>query len=439
MDLLRSQFSRLRQSLPQPQQMPGNYPSSPRQELSWYVQVSKQVNYILITPLALCVRALMSVLSLLFKTLYVLDKPRESSSDVRATSALLNDPIRRAEQFVAELEENLPITQQQQPSFPGQAVTNLPPFFQGSYSLALYMANTRAKFLFVYLTNSHTEGSKSLFEKVITNKKFNELVSDTEKTIIWGGDVAQAEAYQLATNLNISKFPMLGLLCLTRATKMTPEGPTKEAARISLVLKIQGGIRDSADVGALIHSKFVKKMMRYEPELALIRAELRERLAEEQLRRTQQENFQKSLQQDKLKKMRKEKEELLVKYLKWRQPHILRIVAGEATSPTLRVAFKFENGQRVTLNFSQESSIEDLFTYVELSIRNMLNSHYEVLLSDEEAQSLFNKQARDYKCRLTSSVPPRSSLNEYPLTTLVKDVPFITPSGLLMVESMEDN
>lgn len=360
-----------------------------------------------------------------------------NGSGTRASSALMNDPIRRAEQFVLELEESIPLSQQCQGNRADINVETLPPFFQGSYSQALYMANTRAKFLFVYLTNAHTEGSKSLFEKVIINKSFVNLFKGNEMAIIWGGNVVNAEAYQLATNLNVTKFPMLGLLCLTRPTIMTPEGPRKDSARISLILKIQGGIRDSTDVEALIQNKFIKKMVRYEPELALIRAELRDKLEQEALLRTQHENYQKSLAQDKLKKQQKLQEELLIKYLKWRQPYIKHILSEESSEPSLRIAFKFENGFRVTENFPQECEIEDLFTYVELSNRNMLDSQFEVTLSDEEAEKLFKKWDRVYKCQLTSTVPPRPSLNDFPLSTKIKDVNFITPSGLLMVESAE--
>lgn len=437
MDWFNAQLDRFRLQQ-QSQQLPGNYPTPANTGSPWYAYAADAFNFFFILPLTVLVRALLSVISLLFRTLYVLDRPREhfvNGSDTRASSALMNDPIRRAEQFVLELEESIPLTQQCQGGLGNPNIDRLPPFFQGSYSQALYMASSRAKFLFVYLTNPHTEGSKSLFEKIIISKSFGKLFSGNEMTIIWGGNVANAEAFQLATNLNVTKFPMLGLLCLTRPTVMTPEGPRKDSARISLVLKIQGGIRDSADIESLIQNKFVKKMMRYEPELALIRAELREKLEQEALLRTQHENYQKSLAQDRLKKQQKLQEELLLKYLKWRQPSIKHMLADGNNEQTLRIAFKFENGLRVTENFPQECEIEDLFTYVELRNRNMFDSQFEVTMSDEEAESLFKKWDRVYKCQLTSTVPPRPSLNDLPLSTKIRDVNFITPSGLLMVES----
>lgn len=435
MDWINAQLNRFRQTH-RPQPLPGGYPSSPPPQTPWYSTVMDGFNYFIILPVSILLRILLAILSLLFKTIYNIDGSRDYAlhgSETTASSALVNDPIRRAEQFVMEQEECLPPTHYQRS---GSGVDHLPPFFQGSYSQALYMANSRAKFLFVYLTNPHTEGSKSLFEKVIINPSFIKIFANNEKTLIWGGNVAHAEAYQLATNLNITKFPMLGLLCLARTTKMTPEGPRKEVARISLILKIQGGIRDSVDVDNLIQSKFVKKMMRYEPELALIRAELREKYELDVMLRRQEEDYQRSLEQDRIKKRQKEDEELLVKYLKWRQPYFLQLIAGNESSPTLRIAFKFEDGYRVTICFPQDSSIEDLFVYVELYTRGMLNSQYEVTISDEVAQSMFNKRPRNYKSRLTSTVPPRPSLNDLPLSTRIKDVEFITPSGLLMVESI---
>ena len=61
------------------------------------------------------------------------------------------------------------------------------------------------------------------------------------------------EAYQLANSLAVTKFPFLGLLCLTRSLKMTPEGPRKTVSKLSLVSKIQGNIINTQSLSLGLH------------------------------------------------------------------------------------------------------------------------------------------------------------------------------------------
>ena len=87
------------------------------------------------------------------------------------------------------------------------------------------MATNRAKFLLVYLSNSQNENSSTIFNKVITNPDFISLFNSNPNILIWGGDLTNPEAYQLANSLNVTKFPFLGLLCLTKQQRCHNKGP----------------------------------------------------------------------------------------------------------------------------------------------------------------------------------------------------------------------
>lgn len=388
-----------------------------------------------IRPVAKWVAALLYVFARLLRFLYFF----ESGSDrvvvggtTSLNTALMSDPIRRAEQFVQDLEERLLPQQHFSLYHSDLNVAHLPPFFQGSYTQALYMATQRAKFLFIYLTNPHNEGSSSVFERIVTNQKFISIFANNDQAIIWGGDLANPEAYQLANSLNITKFPVLGLLCLTRTTTMTPQGPQKTTPRISLISKIQGGVSEAEDADGLIHSKFIKRMMKYDPELSIMRAELRGKFLNDAMRQKQDLDYQHALLNDRRKKEEKRRKALAEKYLQWKQPYIRDLVENEADGTnTARVAIKFEDGKRVTVNFPKDCPISDIFLLVELTRRNMLDTDYGSVDERELADFVMS-----YEFKLTSSVPPRPALNDLDMLTPIDTVSYIYPSGLLMVEKI---
>lgn len=420
--------------------IPGLFPSTEEEQSqsnmqSAFQSASNKLKVLFIRPIAYWVLTFLLVIGRLLRFLYFVEGNSERPSGATTIStAIINDPIRRAEQFVEELEENLLPQQQFSLYHSDSNEAHLPPFFQGSYTQALYMATQRAKFLFIYLTNPQNEGSRSMFENIVTSKKFISIFSENNQVIIWGGDLANPEAYQLANSLNITKFPMLGLLCLTRTTSMTPQGPTKTTPRISLILKIQGGLNPQEDADMLINNKFTKRMMKYEPELALIRGELRDKYMADAVRRKQDMDYQQALMKDRQKKEEKARKKLVDKFLKLKQPYFRNLVDAQPDgSNTARIAIKFENGRRQTVNFPKTSPISDIFLFVELSQRGMLESAPEGAISDQDERNVADVPMK-YDFKLTSSAPPRPSLNDLDVSSPIYSLEFLYPNGLLMVE-----
>ena len=70
----------------------------------------------------------------------------------------------------------------------------------------IYIWLLKGKFLFVYLTNPHNENANGIFNNIITNEIFK-IFRTNENIIIWGGDLTNPEAYQLANSLAVTKFP----------------------------------------------------------------------------------------------------------------------------------------------------------------------------------------------------------------------------------------
>lgn len=447
----RRQYDLLPTTNDPPQNIPGSFPAAdettvdePSNTRSIGNRIVEWLIFLFVEPITIAAVITLSLLSKFFSFLYFEDNAaqrRRSGSETATTScnALMNDPISKVERFVRALEENL-LPEQLYSSHTDNHVASLPPFFQGSYTQALYMAINRGKFLYVYLTNPSNESSSSIFDHIITNPKFISIFTTENRNnqnIIWGGDLTNLEAYQLANSLNVTKFPFLGVLCLTRTSTMTPQGPSKTPPKISLILKIQGGIGD-VDPARLIQGKFIKRSLKYEPDLALIRAELKEKYMSELVRKQQNADYQQSLLKDRQKKAQKIPKKLAADYLRWKQAHILhlRLTQGQDRPNVARIAIKMAGGNRETFLFPGDLPIEDIFVFVELQQKNLLDEETNFTLTETEAQEKFKDFAYPYKFRLVSPVPPLPLLSDYDRNTMIKDVSFIYPSGLLMVERL---
>lgn len=397
------------------------------------------INYIFIKPIIIVLVIFFRIIAQLLNVIYFREKHgtrSRSFSNTTASSTLINDPIDRVNHFVRVLEDNLTPQQQYGQSHMPVSVSSLPPFFEGSYTQALYMSHQRAKFLFVYLTHPQNENSSIIFNKIITNPEFISLFNDPN-IIIWGGDLTNLETYQLANSLNVTKFPFLGLLCLTRTSTMSPQGPVKTSPKISLVLKIQGSFPEDQNPSVIIQNKFKKRISKYEDELSLIRSELRDKYMSQVILRQQDLNYQKSLAEDRLKKQKKQYEKVKKQYLIWKTKDFENWrsdpVAGSA-----RVAIKLQNGNRVTFHFPPEASVREIFTYVELLNGGYLDGNISGNVTDSDVQKYnLNFFKITYKFKLLSPLPPKRNLNDLLVTeTKVKDIDCIYPNGLLIVEDL---
>lgn len=420
--------------------MPGNFPEedvnpAPRNTFNsatinaTAVSVSAWLSFLVVKPVTVILLVLLRVLAKLVNVLYFKDHyvaPGHSNAH--------NDPIDKVSRFVRDLEDSLSPSQHQQRLQDENSV--LPPFFQGSYTQALYMAHQRARFLFVYLTHPQNENSQNIFHQVVTNPDFLGLF-DNENVLIWGGDLTNPEAYQLANSLNVTRFPFVGLLCLARSTTMSPQGPVKTSPKISLVLKIQGTAGTTQqEARALINKKFVQKIAKYEPDLLAIREELREKFASHALLRQQDLNYQNSLARDRKKKEEANNKLLYKQYLAWKAGYFDKLLE-DTSGDRARVAIKLKSGTRSVFMFPADAPVRDLFTYVELVNGDLLNGKLFSNIPDAEAAQTFANLKFKYDFKLLSPVPPRTVINELVDTeTKIRDVDCIYPNGMLMVEDL---
>ncbi|KAK6198934.1 uncharacterized protein RJT21DRAFT_52587 [Scheffersomyces amazonensis] len=406
----------------------------------YFKKLLQWINYLIIKPIIIVLVVSFRVLAKIINVIYFKDSGDEvlHGSIVSNTNNNhinnINDPIDKVNKFIRDLEDNLTPEQLSQSS----ADNYLPPFYQGSYTQALYMATNRAKFLFIYLTNPYNENSSAIFKKIITNPTFISSFQTNPELLIWGGDLTNPEAYQLANSLNVTKFPFLGLMCLTRSTTMTQSGPVKTSPKVSLVSKLQGGLLtnnngEDPDINNLIKSKFLKKIEKYSPELALIRNELRDKFMSQVLLKQQEINYNNSLRKDQQKKKEKIERELKKQYLQYIVPKFRQYQTSQPD--TARIAIKLNSGKRVTYYFPKDNTVEDIFIMVELINEGYLEDGESLVLTDDEAKKKFEDFKLNFKFKLVSPLPPRVVLNNV-IDQPIKDIDSIYPSGLLIIEDL---
>ncbi|KAI5965588.1 ucp10 [Candida pseudojiufengensis] len=451
----------------QDQQLPGAFPNDESieeenlrrrnsfnsQSLNEYASILlKWINYLLIQPIIISIIIIFRILSkvlntIYFKNLNVLPSPNENI-----------DPIDKVNKFVRNLEDNIQpkITNlTDSPTTTNNIITNhhpqLPPFYEGSYTQALYMATHRAKFLFVYLTNPQNENSSFIFNEIILSSEFNKIFyssTNQNNIIIWGGDLTNPEAYQLANSLNVTKFPFLGLLCLTRLTKMTPDGPKKDPAKISLIAKLQGGniktnnggLNNEEDSKIIIKNKFLKKIEKYEPELSLIRKEYQDHYMTEILKKQQEYNYLLSLQKDIQKKNAKEKAKKQDEFFKSKASVFQQFQLQPTTTNVknyAKIVLKFSDSTRKTIYLPKSLKVINIYIYVELLKRKLINESPKGKIQNIEEINDIDNDLKDieFKFKISSPLPPRLDLKTK-INELIENVDIIYPNGLLLVEDI---
>lgn len=129
-----------------------------------------------------------------------------------------------------------------------------PRFVASSWRQATAQAHAEFKFLLVYVHSAEHEDTDSFCREVLCSPDVVEYVNNT--FVSWGGDVRKADAFGLASRLNVSTYPFLALLAYS-------------GSRTKLVMAVQGKVakeqllaamaRAVEDQGALLVAERVER------------------------------------------------------------------------------------------------------------------------------------------------------------------------------------
>jgi FAS-associated factor 2 len=247
------------------------------------------------------------------------------------------------------------------------------PFHEGGYAHAFDIAKRDLKFLLVVLLSPEHDDNSLFVRDTLLAPEFVEWVKNpSNNVILWAGTVQDAEAYQVSTALNVSKFPYTALIVHT---------PSVSSSAMSKITISAGPIAAQELI-----QKFQRAMQTQNAELDRIRSQRREQEATRNLRQEQESAYERSLAQDR-EKARKRKEEEAArekaereererlerkadqarKLTQWRLWRAQSIPAepDASVADIVRISIRMPTGERVIRKFRAEADLEELYAFVE--------------------------------------------------------------------------
>ena len=245
-------------------------------------------------------------------------------------------------------------------------------FFDGGQAQALDTAKRELKFLLVVLISpEHDDTSTFVRETLLAPEVVAFVNNPANNIIVWGGNVLEPEAYQVASDYMCTKFPASCLISLT---------PKEGSTRMGIVKRLAGPMTPGAYLSGLEGA-----MAKYRPDIESLRAERAAQAVARNLRSEQDSAYERSLAMDRERARRKREEEanaraaeerarekaeaearqeeLRTQWRRWRATTI-------APEPTdgVRLALNMPpsaGGGRVVRKFASDAPLDELYAFVE--------------------------------------------------------------------------
>ncbi|QIW96157.1 hypothetical protein AMS68_001675 [Peltaster fructicola] len=325
--------------------------------------------------------------------------------------------------FVRELEEEY------------GSVAGTLPFYQGSYANAFDTTSRDLKFLLVVFLSPEHDDTAPFVRQTLLAPEFVEFVQKPENNIVlWAGSVQDAEPYQVAGALHVTRFPYTCLIVHTPSTGSTA---------MSKIAAISG-----LSTAQELINKFHTAMNTQAAELDRVRRQRAEQAATRNLRQEQESAYERSLAQDREKARRRKEEEAarakeekeeqektrrrdeearnLAQWRRWRSQS-LPAEPDAAVKDAVRVSIRLQNGERLTRRFQPDADLEELYAFVEC---------HEMLIDTLAEKHVDEPASYDhvYQFRLVSPMPREV----YDLEKGGSLRSRIGRSGNLIVESLVD-
>lgn len=248
--------------------------------------------------------------------------------------------------------------------------------------------------------------------------------------LVWAGNVAELEAFRVSTALNVGRYPFVGVIV------SDPELPTEmicvaKIEGLTVLTELLAGLQEVIDT--------------FQPTLISLRADKQEQNLSRTIREEQDAAYESSLRKDRERaarerQAREEAQNIAAtlatreqNVVAWRQVKTSELPAEPvATKNVSRISFRMPDGSRKIRKFSSDSSIEDIYTWIDLQLHP---------ISVDESQERSYNLPDDYQhiYSFTLAIPmPRQVLE--PDSGKIESYKDIYPSGSLVVEitSAED-
>lgn len=302
-------------------------------------------------------------------------------------------PRDTAERFMREFEEEYGVTH------------GTLPFHEGGYAQAFDVAKHELKYLLVVLLSPEHDDTGVFVRETLLSTEFTTFVNNPSNNIVlWAGTVQDAEAYQVSTALNVTRFPYVSMIVHT---------PSVSSTAMSKIATATGPV-----AAPDLLSKVQTAMQNQNAELERVRSSRREQEATRNLRQEQESAYERSLAQDREKARRRKEEEAekekaereerekaerkadearkLAQWRRWRAQSI-PAEPGADVKEAVRISLRLPNAERVIRKFRREADLEELYAFVEC---------YDLLVGVSEKQASEPEgYNHEYKFRLVSPMP----------------------------------
>ncbi|KAI1357877.1 UBX domain-containing protein [Xylaria arbuscula] len=281
--------------------------------------------------------------------------------------------------------------------------SNALPFYEGGFAQALDTAKKELKFLLIMLISPEHDDTEPFTRDTLLSPEVTNYINDPANNIIlWGGNVLDSEAYQVASEYNCTKFPFSCLVCLT---------PKEGSTRMSIVKRLAGPLSPSTYLAELQTA-----INKYAPDLAGVRAERTAQQVARNLRTEQDDAYERSLARDRERaRQRKEAEAAAAEsekraqeeaeaaerrehqkqqWRRWRATTI-KPEPGSSASPkdVVRLALMMPSAGRIVRRFAADTTVEELYAFVECY--DMLTTNPELNGEDDEKKGLDGEDVGD--------------------------------------------
>ncbi|KAH8648386.1 hypothetical protein BX600DRAFT_389021 [Xylariales sp. PMI_506] len=312
-------------------------------------------------------------------------------------------------------------------------------FLEAGFAQALDTAKNDLKFLLIILMSPEHDDTESFTRETLLSPQLKAFLADPANNILlWGGNVLDSEAYQVAAEYNATKFPFSCLVCLT---------PKEGSTRMSIVKRLVGPVS-----AATYLAELQTAINKYSPDLATARAERSAQEVARNMRAEQDNAYERSLARDRERARQRREAEAAAReaeqrareeaalaekraaqrqqWRRWRASTIPSEPDTDTTSGVVRLALKLPEDSgavRIVRKFAASTTMEELYAFVECF--DLLS-----LSQGGAAGEAPDGYEHDYRFRIVGLMP-RVVYEPDAATTLGEK---IGRSGNLIVESIVD-
>ncbi|KAK0798589.1 UBX domain-containing protein 10 [Friedmanniomyces endolithicus] len=253
------------------------------------------------------------------------------------------------------------------------------PFAESGYAQAFDLAKRDLRFLLVVLFSPEHDDTAQFVRDTLLAPEIVAFLNDAAKSelVLWAGSVQDAEAYQVASGLGVTRFPYACLVVHSPAAEAGSGG----GAGMTRVATFAGPVTAHDFL-----AKMSEAMAKQRPELEGLRRKRREQMEGRSILREQASAYERSLAQDREKaRVKREElaqvekagrearergeriEEVRRKREAWRRWRARGIPAepGSEVRDAVRISLRLLDGQRVVRKFRAEAEVEEVYAFVE--------------------------------------------------------------------------